>query len=41
MKIRIPDYACLYHDSKDEFFNDENSSSLKSENGEISFEAIK
>ena len=38
MKIRIPDYACLYHDSKDEFFNDENSSSLKSENGEISFE---
>ena len=38
MKIRIPDYACLYHDSKDEFFNDELKSSLKSENGEIKFE---
>ena len=38
MKIRIPDYACLIHNSKDEFFNNEQKSHLKSENGEIKFE---
>ena len=38
MKIRIPDYVCLMHDSKDEFFNEELNASLKSENGEIKFE---
>ncbi len=38
MKIRIPDYACLIHDSKDEFFNEELSPVLKSENGEVKFD---
>lgn len=38
MKIGIPDYACLYHEERDEFFNDELNTSLKSENGEIKFE---
>lgn len=39
MKIRIPNYVCLIHDSKDEFFNDELNASLKNENGEVKFEA--
>ena len=38
MKIRIPDYVCFMHDSKDEFFNDELNATLKSENGEINFQ---
>ncbi|MBQ8545427.1 MAG: alpha-galactosidase [Clostridia bacterium] len=38
MKIRIPDYACLYHDTKEEFFNDALANSLKSDDCEIKFE---
>ncbi len=38
MKLRIPDYACLYHSGKDEFYNEDLKSHLKGENGEILFE---
>lgn len=38
MKLRIPDYACLYYGGKDEFFNEELNSHLKSNEGEIKFE---
>ena len=37
MKIRIPDYVSLIHDSKDEFFNEELNPNLKSESGEVAF----
>ncbi len=42
MKLRIPDYACLYHDSKPdskiEFFNDSQSTTLSADKGKIWFE---
>ncbi len=38
MKIRIPDYACLYHESKEEFFNESLATSLKTDECEIKFE---
>lgn len=38
MKIRVPDFACLVTDTKDEFFNLDKKTSLKSKNGELGFE---
>ncbi|MBO5338958.1 MAG: alpha-galactosidase [Clostridia bacterium] len=38
MKLRIPDYVCLYHEGKDEFSNKSLSTSLKSNDGEVKFE---
>lgn len=38
MKLRIPDYVCLYHEGKDEFSNKPLSTSLKSNDGEVEFE---
>ena len=40
MKLRVPDYACLYYGGKDEFFNEELNEHLKSNEGEIKFELV-